>query len=75
MQIISIIIIIFGVAGVILSIYLRLTVKSPFLVTEDDKGGRAQLSLQDILNMIFVYFAILHLIIALIGVNFLLASG
>ncbi|MFQ5627143.1 MAG: hypothetical protein ACE5I1_00165 [bacterium] len=75
MQIIPIIVILFGLAGVALSIYLRLTVESPILKTEDGKEVNAQqLSLQDILNMVFVYFAILHLIIALIGVNFLLST-
>ena len=73
MLIISIIIILFGLVGTGLSIYLRLTVVSPFLQTEDGKNVDTKaLTLQGILNTVFVYFAILHIIIALIGVNFLL---
>ena len=73
MLILSIIIILFGLVGTGLSIYLRLTVVSPILQTEDGKSVDTQaLTIQDILNMIFVYFAILHFVIALIGVNFLL---
>ena len=73
MTIISVIVILFGLFGVAASLFLRFTVKSPILSTKD--GGEVNigaLSLQQILNTIFVYLAVLHLIIALIGVNFLL---
>ena len=75
MPIIPIIVVVFGAAGTILALYLRFTVKSPILQTEDGKDVDTRgLSIQQILNLFFTYFAVLHLVIALIGIHFLLAA-
>lgn len=74
MLVISIIVIAFGVVGMGLSLYLRFTVVSPILAKSGEKVEIGALSLQQILNLIFVYFTFLHIIIILIGVNFLLES-
>ncbi|NIR50686.1 hypothetical protein GWO43_19070 [candidate division KSB1 bacterium] len=73
MLIISINLIIFGVAGLALSIYLFLNVESPIFKTQDEKPiiGTG-LSFQTILNLIFIYFMVLHFMFILVGVNFLL---
>lgn len=75
MPLIPVLVILFGVAGAAASLYLRFTVKSPILQTAGGEEEHAQgLSIQQILNLIFVYFTVLHIIIALIGVQFLLAE-
>lgn len=73
MQVFAIIIIVFGVVGTIASLYARFTVKSPILSTKDGKEVViGAISIQQILNIIFVYFAILHLMFIFIGLNFLI---
>ncbi|MCH9007710.1 hypothetical protein IIA29_06845 [candidate division KSB1 bacterium] len=75
MPIIPIIVVVFGAAGTILALYLRFTVKSPILQTEDGKDVDTRgLSIQQILNLVFTYFVVLHLVITLVGINFLLAA-
>jgi len=75
MPIIPIIVVVFGAAGTILALYLRFTVKSPILQTQDGKDVDTRgLSIQQILNLFFTYFAVLHLVITLIGIHFLLAA-
>ena len=75
MPIIPIVVVVFGAAGTILALYLRFTVKSPILQTEDGKDVDTRgLSIQQILNLVFTYFVVLHLVIALVGINFLLAA-
>lgn len=71
MQIISIVLIFFGGAGFIASLYAIFNVKSSILASQDDVKIGA-LSLQTILNIIFIYFTILHLMFILIGVGFLI---
>ncbi|MFQ5706284.1 MAG: hypothetical protein ACE5HO_02485 [bacterium] len=74
MFVIAIIVTVFGVVGTILSLYLRFTVKSPILSTRGgDEVVIGALTFQKILNLVFTYFIVLHLIFILIGVKFLLA--
>lgn len=76
MLFIAILVIVFGILGIGLSLYLRFTVKSPILTTEDGKIVTSQgLSIQEILNLTFTYFAVLHFIITLIGMHLLLSQG
>jgi len=76
MLFIAILVIVFGILGIGLSLYLRFTVKSPILTTEDGKNVTTQgLSIQEILNLTFTYFAVLHFVITLIGIHLLLSQG
>ncbi|MFQ5639874.1 MAG: hypothetical protein ACE5IR_17990 [bacterium] len=75
MQIIAFILLAFGGGGLILSIYLLFTVKSPLLKTDDGKKiVISGISLQTILNLIFIYFTVLHAMFVLIGLGFLIGS-
>jgi hypothetical protein len=71
MQVIAIILLLFGGVGFIASLYALFTVKSPILASQDDVKIGA-LSLQAIFNIIFIYFSILHVMFVLIGVGFLI---
>lgn len=72
MQAIAYVLIIFGTVGLLISIFLLLKVKSPILKTQSDEEIIITgLSLQTILNLVFGYFMILHLMFVLIGANFL----
>ena len=72
MDILSFVLMGYGVVGIVFSIYLRFSVKSP--IQKLAKEGALALSIQDILNTVFIYFATLHLMIVLVGVNFLLSK-
>ncbi len=69
---IGIVLLLFGLAGLVGSLYARFKIKSPILTTE--KGSEIHLSaisFQSILNFIFSYFAVLHFMFILIGFVFI----
>lgn len=72
MQLISIVLIVFGVGGIVAALYLRFTVKSPVQSSQQaDQVIIGGLTLEQIFNILFLYLAVLHLMFVLIGINFL----